>query len=204
MGFPIFFQPAKFICKEGEDCSDAAVCQRGPPYTLSDEVKSVAYSFELVCNRHKYLTTCFEAFLYGGFIGSLYYGEVIERRGRKYAVIESLLMMIGGLTLSFLSGSAWLFSLGVFFFNAGFRGFYNASFLSIAEVTNKVMRASTPMICSIGWALGQIIIGLLSLILINWRFIFLLTLIPLAALLYYVYYHIEDSPRFLVTKHKFK
>ena len=99
-------------------------------------------------------------------------------------------MMIGGLTLSFLSGSAWLFSLGVFFFNAGFRGFYNASFLSIAEVTNKVMRATTPMICSIGWALGQIIIGLLSLFLINWRFIFLLTVIPLAALLYYVYYHI--------------
>ena len=98
--------------------------------------------------------------------------------------------MIGGLTLSFLSGSAWLFSLGVFFFNAGFRGFYNASLLSIAEVTNKVMRATTPMICSIGWALGQIIIGLLSLILINWRFIFLLTAIPLATLLYYVYYHI--------------
>lgn len=128
--------------------------------------------------------------MYGGFIGSLYYGEVIERRGRKYAVIESLIMMVGGLLLSFLSGSAWLFSFGVFFFNAGFRGFYNASFLSIAEVTNRVMRAMTPMICSIGWAIGQIVIGILSIFLINWRIIFLLTLVPLGGLLYYIYYHI--------------
>lgn len=129
---------------------------------------------------------------------------MIERRGRKYAVVESLVMMVGGLGVSFLSGSAWLFSLGVFFFNAGFRGFYNASFLSIAEVTNRVMRAMTPMICSIGWALGQIIMGLLSLFLINWRIIFFLALLPLAGLLYLSYYRIEDSPRFLVTKHRYK
>jgi MFS family permease len=158
----------------------------------------------LVCNRRKYLTTCFEAFLYGGFIGSLYYGEVIERRGRRYAVLESLVMMVAGLGVSLLSGSAWLFSLGVFFFNAGFRGFYNASLLSIAEVTNRVMRATTPMILSIGWAVGQIVIGLLSMVMISWRLIFFLTLLPLAGLLYYINTHLLDSPRFLVTKHKFK
>ena len=120
----------------------------------------------------------------------MYYGEVIERKGRRYAIIESLIMMVGGLLVSFLSGSAWLFSLGVFFFNAGFRGFYNASFLSIAEVTNTVMRAMTPMLCSIGWALGQIVIGIICIWLINWRIIFLITLIPLAVLLYYAYYNI--------------
>lgn len=113
-------------------------------------------------------------------------------------------MMVAGLLLSFLSGSAWLFSFGVFFFNAGFRGFYNASFLSIAEVTNKVMRATTPMLCSIGWAIGQIVIGILCIFLTNWRIIFLITLIPLAISLYFAYKNVEDSPRFLVTKHKFK
>ena len=113
-------------------------------------------------------------------------------------------MMVGGLLVSFLSGSAWLFSFGVFFFNAGFRGFYNASFLSIAEVTNNVMRSMTPMLCSIGWALGQIVIGIICIWLINWRIIFLITLVPLAVLLYFAYYNIEDSPRFLVTKHKYK
>jgi MFS family permease len=112
--------------------------------------------------------------------------------------------MVGGLLLSFVSGNAWLFSLGIFAFSAGFRGFYNASFLSIAEVTNKMMRAMVPMICSIGWAIGQIVIGLLCIFLISWRIIFLITLIPLTVLLYYAYYHVEDSPRFLVTKHKFK
>lgn len=111
--------------------------------------------------------------------------------------------MIGGLYLSSLSGSAWIFSLGVFFFNAGFRGFYNASLLSISEVTGEVARAATPMIFSIGWALGQIIIALICLFLINWRIIFLITAIPLTVLLYFTYTQVKDSPRFCVTKHEF-
>lgn len=170
---------------------------------LSPEIKSVAYSFNLVCERKKYLTTCFEAFLYGGFIGSLYYGEIIERRGRRYAVLESLMVMIGGLTLSLVSGSAVLFSLGVFAFNFGFRGFYNASLLSISEVSSKVMRTASPMALSIGWALGQIILAIICIFLINWRVIFLIIAVPLAIIFYLVFYHVRDSPRFCVSKHEF-
>ena len=69
-------------------------------------------------------------------MGSLYFGEVLERKGRKHAVVQSLAMMVGGLALSFLSGTPVLFSIGVFFFNAGFRGFYNASLLLLSEATN--------------------------------------------------------------------
>lgn len=80
------------------------------------------------------LKTAFDAFLYGGFLGSLYYGEIIERRGRKYAVMESMIMMTGGIYVSILAGNITIFSIGMFFFNAGFRGFYNASLLSLTEV----------------------------------------------------------------------
>lgn len=50
MGFPIIFQPARFVCHPGTDCSEAAICSSGN-YELSDAVKSVAYSFGLVCDR---------------------------------------------------------------------------------------------------------------------------------------------------------
>lgn len=96
-------------------------------------------------------------------------------------------MMIGGLYLSVLSGSSILFAFGVFFFNAGFRGFYNASLLSLSEVAGELTRAATPMFFSIGWALGQITIALICVWVINWRIIFLLTVIPLSVLLYYAY-----------------
>lgn len=96
-------------------------------------------------------------------------------------------MMIGGLYLSLLAGSSVIFSFGVFFFNAGFRGFYNASLLSICEVVNELMRAATPMFLSIGWAVGQILIAFLCIWLVNWRFIFLFTAVPLSILLYFAY-----------------
>lgn len=113
-------------------------------------------------------------------------------------------MMVAGLLLSLLSGSAVIFSFGVFFFNFGFRGFYNASLLSITEVSNGVGISYTPMLLSIGWALGQIIIGFICMLLFNWRIIFLITLLPLSYLLYFIYSNVLDSPRFLVTKHEFR
>lgn len=129
----------------------------------------------------------FDAFLYGGFIGSLYYGEIIERRGRRYAVIESMLMMTGGIYISIIAGNITIFSIGVFFFNAGFRGFYNASLLSLTEVMSEISRASTPMVLSIGWAFGQIFVAILAIFITYWRALFIITVIPLTILLYYAY-----------------
>lgn len=202
MGFPIIFQPARFDCPDGLPCTEEASCERGDP--LSDDVRSVAYTFNLTCGRKRMLKICFDAFLYGGFIGSLYYGAIIERKGRKYAVVESMLMMIGGAYLSIIAGNVTIFSIGVFFFNAGFRGFYNAALLSLTEVMNEVSRASTPMVLSIGWALGQIFIALVALMVTSWRIIFIITAVPLTVLTYYAYMYTLESPRFLVVKHEFE
>jgi len=43
-------------------------------------------------------------------------------------------MMAAGIYTSILAGNITIFSIGMFFFNAGFRGFYNASLLSLTEV----------------------------------------------------------------------
>ena len=149
------------------------------------------------------LQTCFNAFLFGGIIGSLYYGEIIERKGRRWGTIESTLVMLIGVYLAILAGNVTFFSLGVFLFNFGFRGFYNASLLSLSEVMNETSRASTPMVLAIGWAIGQIIIALICLFVNSWRVIFLLTAIPMTVLFYYVCKFTKESPRFLTVKHKF-
>jgi MFS family permease len=150
------------------------------------------------------LNIAFDAFLYGGFLGSLYYGEIIERRGRRYAVLESMIMMAGGIYVSIAAGNITIFAIGVFFFNAGFRGFYNASLLSLTEVMNEVSRASTPMVLSIGWAFGQIFVALLALLITYWRAIFVLTAVPLTILIYYAFRLVKESPRFMVVKHEFE
>ena len=75
MGFPIIFQPAKFDCPPGLPCTEEDACAHN--YPLSDDVRSVAFTFKLVCDRKRHLQAAFTAFLYGGFMGSLYYGEII-------------------------------------------------------------------------------------------------------------------------------
>jgi hypothetical protein len=85
MGFPIIFREAKLVCPDGTICTEEVGCSQ-PGYTVSDAVKSVAYTFDLVCEKKRLLQICLDAFLYGGLFGSLYYGEIIERKGRRYVV----------------------------------------------------------------------------------------------------------------------
>jgi hypothetical protein len=42
-----------------------------------------------------------------------------------------MIVMLGGMTLSFLSGNLTLFAIGAFILNFGFRGFYNAAILTV-------------------------------------------------------------------------
>jgi OCT family organic cation transporter-like MFS transporter 4/5 len=114
-----------------------------------------------------------------------------------------MIMMAAGIYVSIIAGNITIFSIGVFFFNAGYRGFYNASLLSLTEVMGERSRATTPMVLSIGWAFGQIFIAFLGAFVTYWRAIFIITAIPLTVLIYYAYIHTKESPRFLVVKHEF-
>lgn len=157
----------------------------------------------MYCDRKKYLDICFNAFLYGGFFGSLYYGEIQERKGRKYVVHESILLMLIGFVVSLVSGNITLFSIGVFLVNFGFRGFYNAAVLTLTEVSSETSRMTFPIFLHLGWALGQIIIALLGLGITSWRVIFIITAIPIAVLFVYGIKIVKESPRSLVVKRQF-
>lgn len=100
-----------------------------------------------------------------------------------------MIMMAAGIYTSILAGNITIFSIGMFFFNAGFRGFYNASLLSLTEVMSERSRAATPMVLSIGWAMGQICVALLGSLITYWRILFIITVIPLTILIYYAYIH---------------
>jgi uncharacterized protein (DUF2345 family) len=45
-----------------------------------------------------------------------------------------MVMMTIGIYISIMAGNITVFAIGVFLFNAGFRGFFNASLLSLTEV----------------------------------------------------------------------
>ena len=135
MGFPIIFRPAMLVCADGNPCTEEVGCNQ-TEIVVSDVIKSVAYTFDLVCDRRRLLQICFDAFLYGGLFGSLYYGEIIERKGRRYVISESMAVMIVGIMVSLVGGSITVFSIGVFLLNFGFRGYYNAAVLTLTEITS--------------------------------------------------------------------
>ena len=203
MGFPIIFRDAVLLCPDGTICDELEACKYDNP-ALSPTVQSVAYTFNLVCERKSYLDICFNAFLYGGFFGCLYYGEIQERKGRKYVVHESMAIMILGIVISFFSGNITLFSIGAFLINFGFRGFYNAAVLTLTEVSSETSRMTFPIFLHMGWAVGQVAIAVLGLVFVSWRSLFFLTAVPLICLFVYGLRIVKESPRSLVVKMQFQ
>ena len=60
------------------------------------------------------------------------------------------------------------------------------------------------MILSIGWGFGQIFIALFVMGINYWRIIFFITAVPLTILIWFLIKYLEESPRFLVVKHRFE
>ena len=95
---------------------------------------------------------------------------------------EALAVMIIGLAICFVASNMTLLGIGLFMVNFGFRGHANAVVNGMIEVTSDLWRQICPISLSLGWALGQVMVGILGIYGVGWRIIVLFTLLPLAFL----------------------
>jgi OCT family organic cation transporter-like MFS transporter 4/5 len=202
MGFPLLLLAPTFLCLPGEQpCSEAEACLG--EYRLVPVLDSVVTEFGLVCAKRQILSLCFEAFLIGGFLGSLWYGELIERKGRAYPMKEAMGVMLAGMALCLLARHMTVLGVGLFLVNFGFRGYANAVVNNLIEVSSDLWRQISPVSLSLGWALGQVTVGLLGIWGAGWRLILAMATVCMAVL-WILAMRTAESPRFLVVKREYQ
>lgn len=145
-------------------------------------------------------------FLLGAILGSLLFGYLADRYGRKKIFLITLLLYSLG---TFLTGFANSFETAFFFrvlAGAGIGGEFSAIHSAVDEFIPSRHRGKVDGIISSLWNLGSIMASLSAGFLLSlfdesfaWRFAFLLGGV-LALLVLFVRFAVPESPRWLISK----
>ncbi|MEN3034256.1 MAG: MFS transporter [Aquificaceae bacterium] len=172
---------------------------------VSAVLKPMAKSLSLTPTQSSLMTS---AFLFGAIAGSLIFGYLADRFGRKSVFIITLLLYSGG---TFLTGLSWNFEsafLFRFLSGAGLGGEFAAIQSAIDEFIPARHRGKVDGTITALWNLGSTLASMSAFLLLKtlqedtaWRVAYLFGGV-LAILIIYIRLYVPESPRWLISRGK--
>ncbi|MFN3947608.1 MAG: MFS transporter [Aquificaceae bacterium] len=172
---------------------------------VSAVLKPMAKSLELTPQQSSLMVS---GFLLGALLGSLLFGYLADKYGRKKLFLLTLLLYSGG---TFLTGFASSFEMALLFrilAGAGLGGEFAAIQSAIDEFVPSRHRGKVDGTITALWNLGSLMASLSAILLLKlmeesfaWRFAYFLGGL-LALLVVFIRLYVPESPRWLLSKGK--
>jgi len=108
-------------------CSEVIACSGDFSYRYKDLTMmdtSITGSFNLLCGRSIFKFYCYIIFWFGGCLGSLFFAEIMETKGRLTSLIIGNTIMGFSCIFCSLMDNIILFAFGLFLINFSFRGIF--------------------------------------------------------------------------------
>lgn len=171
-------------------------------YDVSQYKTSVVSDFNLVCDNNWLRALVQSLFMLGEFMGSLVWGSISDRYGRKIVFFISLIMqatfgILSGLVADYyiyllLRGLVGLFTPGVFL----------VAFVIGMELVGPSKRSITGIGCQFFFAMGYLLTAGVAFFIREWQYLQIAVSVP--GLVFVVYWWIiPESIRWLLTKRRF-
>ncbi|XP_072268662.1 solute carrier family 22 member 13-like [Pyxicephalus adspersus] len=177
------------------------VCQDGWVYETTEQKSTLVTEFNLVCHRKQLTDISQSIYMMGLLIGSIIFGPLGDRIGRRPVILISMLLMI-----VFGIGAAFVPDFYVFtalrcVVGMAMSGVLINSLVIVAEWVGSSQRAYATISGHVCFAVGQMALAGVGYGIRNWRLLQLVCSAP-SGLLFLFIWILPESPRWLLTKGK--
>uniref|UniRef100_A0A0N5CFR4 MFS domain-containing protein n=1 Tax=Strongyloides papillosus TaxID=174720 RepID=A0A0N5CFR4_STREA len=181
---------------------NTSTCPYGYVYYLPNNMYTAINRWDIVCERSIWKATIQSSYYVGQMLGSIIFGVLGDRIGRKKVFMMALVMQIvAGLLMPITPH--WL----LYAFLRLITGFSHPGIFVIAviigmELVGPSKRKISSVFTGGFFALGQVVLGILAYFLRDYRFLQVSIALPTVFFLSY-HFIVPESPRWLVSKKRY-
>lgn len=185
------------------DRSDVIKCPCGFVYDDQFYESTAVTEFDLVCDRAYLDTIVNSLYCLGCFFGSMACGPLCDWFGRRQALLVfSLLYTVFGVAVALSPNYLAFATLRTLSAGADIAA-YLAAFTYVSEMCPKAYRHSLELICFVSQTFAHLLVPLLGFLLRRWRQVGIVGgLLSAPIIIFYPF--IPESPRWLLSKRKYK
>ncbi|CAI5642070.1 unnamed protein product [Oreochromis niloticus] len=174
-------------------------CQDGWVYGNMLYKATIVTDFDLVCGRASLVEVIQAMFMAGVLVGSLVFGHFAESFGRKRATqISAVLLSVFTMTTA-LCPNVYLYLVSLFLVGFGGGGYQVNSIILSTEWIGMSKRSWGACVSQLFSAIGHCVLAGMIYGIRNWRLAQLITAVPLAVLMIYIWF-IPESARWLLSR----
>ncbi|XP_071954784.1 organic cation transporter protein-like [Antedon mediterranea] len=178
-------------------------CTTGWKYDTSQYHSTIIQEWNLVCkDSHKPATAA--SVMFGGvLLGSILCGTFADHIGRKKVLFICLSLATLTGSLASFSPNFWFYCLMRFCIGAACMGTYLMAFVISTEIVGPKPRTFTGITIEMFFAIGYMLLALLSYLIRSWRNLQLVSSVPIL-LTFIIFPFVPESPRWLITQKRYK
>ncbi|GBP82661.1 Organic cation transporter protein [Eumeta japonica] len=201
----VFILPdVDYVCADNPQMNVTHQCPcENPVYDQSIFESTVTSTWNLICDR-TWLASLAQSILQVGILaGSIVYGYISDRFGRKPAVLLALSVEVAAVALSAVVPELWMFIICRFLIGVAIGGTMLCCYVYLIELCGKSFRPYIVAMIEMIYVTGYMMLPGVAYLVKDWRQLQLVVSLPWVFVIAY-YWLIPESPRWLVTVGKKK
>lgn len=168
-------------------------------YDYSKYESSIVIEWNIVCNR-AYLTAIGDAiFMLGVLVGSIVFGDLSDRCGRRIIFFISLVIQVVFGVLVSIAPEFWSYSIFRFVVGSTTSGVFLVAYVIAMEMVGPVDRLIAGVVCQMFFSCGYMLVALFAYFIHDWRYLQVALTLP-GAVFFCYWWFIPESARWLLTK----
>ncbi|KAK9878401.1 hypothetical protein WA026_021708 [Henosepilachna vigintioctopunctata] len=157
--------------------------------------------WDLTCSKTYLIATTNALFMVGVMLGSIIFGDLSDRYGRKIIFFISLILQVTCGTLASFAPEFWTFSFLRLIVGATTSGVFLVAYVIALEMVSPSKRPVAGTVCQMFFSLGYMLTAVFAIYIHNWRNLQLAISLPGVLFICY-WWFIPESVRWLISKKK--